>query len=193
MPRLRSALPLLAVALTLPLAACEDGQKPVKDAKTEGVYVTAGGLKYQVQISRKLNPYDVEDRDYLNGVPNAAKQVAQPDIAWYGVFVRVENRTDDEEGVKPRTITPATKFYIEDTAETRVLPTPVPDSNPYAYRATPIKAGAHIPTPGSTAASAPIGGSLLLFKVPQSVLDNRPTKLHIVPSNGDEATITLDV
>lgn len=194
MPRLRSALPLLAACLTLPLAACEDGQEPVKDAKTEGVYVTAGGLKYQVQMSRKLNPYDVEDREYLNGVPNAGGQVATPNVAWYGVFLRVENRTDDEESEKPRTITPTSKFYIEDTDETRVMPTVVPTSNVYAYRPTPIKAGDHIPTPSSTAASAPIGGALVLFKVPQSVLDNRPTKLHIVPRDGSpEATIALDV
>ncbi len=194
MPRLRSALPLLAVALTLPLAACEPGQDPVKNAKTEGVYVTAGGLKYQVQVSRKLNPYDVEDREYLTGVPNAAKQVAQPDITWYGVFIRVENRTDDQEGVKPRTIKSATTFYIEDTSEARVDPTPVPTSNPYAYQPTAIKAGDHIPTPSSTAATASIGGSLLLFKVPQSVLDRRPTKLHIIPGDGSpEATIALDI
>ncbi|MBO9533031.1 MAG: hypothetical protein J7513_08665 [Solirubrobacteraceae bacterium] len=192
MPRLRPALALLALALTVPFAACGDGQDPVQHAATEGVYVTAGQLKYQVQVSRKLNPYDVEDRDYFTGVEDAKAQQTDVD-QWYGVFIRVENRTDkgDSDG---KTIQSASQFTIKDTTGAVVKPTTLPSTNVFAYRSTPIIPGDHFPPASSAAASAPIGGALILFKVPQTMLDNRPTQLVIKPvDGGDEATITLDV
>jgi hypothetical protein len=192
MPRLRPALALLAVALAVPFSACGDGQDPVRNAKTEGVYVTAGGLKYQVQVSRKLNPYDVEDRDYFTGLDDAADQVTTED-QWYGVFVRVENRTDDD-GAKGRTIQSASSFTMVDTTGKTVKSTQLPATNVFAYRSTPIKPGDHIPAASSAAATASIGGSLILFKVTQEMLDNRPTQLHIKPADGShEATIDLDI
>lgn len=192
MPRLRPALALLAVALAVPFSACGDGQDPVRNAKTEGVYVTAGGLKYQVQVSRKLNPYDVEDKEYFTGLDDAPAQVTQED-QWYGVFIRVENRTDkgDSDG---KTIQTAREFSIVDTTGKEVESTPLPTSNVFAYRSQPLLAGDHLPAPSSAAATASIGGSLVLFKVTQEMLDNRPTQLHIKPVDGsEEATIDLDI
>lgn len=192
MPRLRPALALLAVALAVPFSACGDGQEPVRNAKTEGVYVTAGDLKYQVQVSRKLNPYDVEDSEYFTGLPDAPAQVTTED-QWYGVFIRVENRTNDD-GAKGRTIQSASAFTMVDTTGKTVKPTPLPATNVFAYRSTPIVAGQHIPAPSSAAATASIGGSLVLFKVTQEMLDNRPVQLHIKPADGsEEATVDLDV
>ena len=37
--------------------------------ETEGIYIDVGDLRYQVQISRIINPHDVEDRRYLQGLP----------------------------------------------------------------------------------------------------------------------------
>ncbi len=145
MPRHRPALALLAVALAVPFSACGDGQEPVRNAKTEGVYVTAGDLKYQVQVSRKLNPYDVEDSEYFTGLPDAPAQVTTED-QWYGVFIRVENRTNDD-GAKGRTIQSASAFTMVDTTGKTVKPTPLPATNVFAYRSTPIVAGQHIPPP----------------------------------------------
>ena len=64
---------LLSVTATLMLvgglSACgEHGEANV--GKNEGYYVETGGLQYQVQISRQLNPKDFEDRDYLIGLPS---------------------------------------------------------------------------------------------------------------------------
>ena len=56
-------------------------------------------------MSRKLNPYDVEDRDYLVGIKDAAGQVSNPIQTWFGVFIRVENITDQGDS-RPRTIAP---------------------------------------------------------------------------------------
>lgn len=192
MPRLRPALALLAVALAVPFSACGDGQEPVLNGKTEGVYVTTGGLKYQVQMSRKLNPYDVEDREYFTGLNDAPAQVTTED-QWYGVFIRVENRTNKDDA-KGQTIQSANTFTIVDTTGKTVKPTPLPATNVFAYRSTPIQPGDHIPAPSSAAATASIGGSLILFKVTQEMLDNRPVQLHIKPADGSkEATVDLDV
>ncbi|MFT4034670.1 MAG: hypothetical protein QM679_03730 [Patulibacter sp.] len=176
----------------MPFAACEDGQAPVAHAATEGVYVTTGGLKYQVQVSRKLNPYDVEDKAYFTGVDDAKAQQTATD-QWYGVFLRVENRSNAD-GAKGRTIQSATTFTMSDTTGAKVKPTTLPSYNVFAYRSQPIKAGGHVPESSSAAADAPIGGALVLFKVPQTMLDDRPTLLNIEPADGSEpASINLDI
>src|SRR3954467_10000563 len=73
---------------------------------TEGLYIDIGGLKYQVQMSRYLNPRDVEDSAYLKGVAN-------PDLSsketWFAVFLRVQNATPDKVAEAAR------EFSIHDT------------------------------------------------------------------------------
>lgn len=193
MPRLRPALALLSLALATTFAGCGDGNDPVAEGHTEAVYVTTGGLKYQVQLSRKLNPYDVEDRDYLAAVPNAAKQVANQNFTWYGVFIRVENRTDDGDS-KGRTLQTARDFTLVDTQDDATSPTEIPATNVYAYRSVPLKPGGQLPEASSTAAQSPIGGALLLFKVKPGVLENRPVQLHIEPVDGSAgAHVNLDI
>ncbi|MEH3054790.1 MAG: hypothetical protein PGN13_12430, partial [Patulibacter minatonensis] len=123
---------------------------------------------------------------------DAGAQVTKTD-QWYGVFIRVENRTNKGDQ-KPRTIQSANGFLIEDNTGKQVKPVTLPADNLYAYRSTAILPGKHTPAPSSTAATASIGGNLILFKVPQTMLDNRPTKLVILPADGSEqATITLDI
>ncbi|MBJ7472707.1 MAG: hypothetical protein JHD16_15485 [Solirubrobacteraceae bacterium] len=192
MPRLRPALALLSLALVMPFAACGDGQEPTAEGHTEAVYITTGGLRYQVQISRKLNPYDIEDRDYFVGVKDAAGQVANPKDTWFGVFLRVENISDEGDG-KPQTFRAASEFKIEDNEGNHAEPTPLPAENIFAYRPVPVAPGAQLPKPSSTAMQAPIGGALLLFKVDQGILERRPTKLHIESADGSEAEVNLDI
>ena len=57
-----------ALALAVGLGACGQEADP-STADNEGVYIDAGPITYQVQISRELNPYKVEDRQYLAGLP----------------------------------------------------------------------------------------------------------------------------
>lgn len=195
MPRLRPALALLSIALATPLAACEDGRDPVSEGETEGVYVTTGGLSYQVQMSRRLNPYDIEDAQYLTGVPNAREQVNNTEYTWYGVFLRVENRTDNERYAdKPKTLPSAVQFKIEDTGGEIAVPTPLPKDNVFAYRPGLIKPGGQLPLKSSISEQGPIGGGLILFRAKRSILENRPTQLHIEPVNGSEgAVVDLDI
>ena len=62
---------------------------------TEGVYVDVGPITYQVQISRQLNPSDVEDRDYLQGLHGRR---GAADEVWFGVWMRVQNRSEHGAG-----------------------------------------------------------------------------------------------
>ena len=61
---------LLLLALVAALfAGCGNKGEEVSEAETEGIYLTVAGLTYQVQMSRFLNPGDVEDAQYLMGLP----------------------------------------------------------------------------------------------------------------------------
>jgi hypothetical protein len=53
--------------LALPLGACGK-QKTTTFSASEGTYLNVGPMAYQVQVSRVLNPKDIEDRNYLQGV-----------------------------------------------------------------------------------------------------------------------------
>ena len=53
---------LLIVVAALVLVGCGRGEGQVTTAETEGLYLDIGGLKYQVQLSRYMNPSDIEDR-----------------------------------------------------------------------------------------------------------------------------------
>src|SRR5882757_8107053 len=85
----RSFSALLVAACVAGLTACGD-DGPQRISESEGTYVTVDHLRYQVEISRQLNPTDVEDRDYLTGVA-PAEATLKPDEVWFGVFVRVSN------------------------------------------------------------------------------------------------------
>ena len=62
----------------------------MKSADSEAIYVNVGQLKYQVQFSRELNPYDTEDASYLEGLSPATAALT-PAQAWFGVFMLVLN------------------------------------------------------------------------------------------------------
>src|SRR5215218_9534286 len=90
------------------LSGCGDKESIVKVAETEGVYVDVGGLTYQVQLSRFLNPGDVEDKQYLVGLPEGVPAQLPGDEIWFGVWMRVKNYSDP-------TLTPTNEFLIKDT------------------------------------------------------------------------------
>ena len=101
MPRALSALASASrlALVTAALAAVAAGGCANSDlglqatAETEGVYLDINGLKYHVQLSRYMNPADVEDREYFVGLPRGTAQ-ATGDETWFGVWVRVENVSD---------------------------------------------------------------------------------------------------
>lgn len=179
---------VVAVALAVGLSACGNKTETIHHAETEGIYVNVGDLKYQVQISRALNPGAIpEDRTFLEGVDPAEADLA-PDEVWFAVFVRIENETGEA-------VAPASVFEIEDTEHETYEPVEIAESNPFHYDMTPIRPHGYAPGPDTIARQVgSVGGMLQLFKLKHETLDNRPLELVIRSvSPEDESTIDLDV
>jgi hypothetical protein len=180
--RIAAAIAVAAVAVVL--GACGN-HKTTTFGATEGTYLDVGPLAYQVQISRILNPRDIEDRNYMQGVPGTLA----PDEVWFAVFMRGQNTSG-------RTQQAASDFEITDTLDNRFRPVPIAPTNPFAYRARPVDHGQVIPSGSSAAGSGVVQqGAMLLFRIKLSSLANRPLELHIksptVPQK--EGIVELDV
>ena len=167
-------------------AGCGNKQETVTLGETEGIYLDIDELKYQVQISRYMNPDDVEDKSYLIGLPSSTAQPSG-DETWFGVFIRVQNTTDE-------TIAPANDFMIVDTQENEYRPIPIDTNvNPFAYKPDPIPPDGLIPEADSVASEGTIQGSLLLFKVKTESLQNRPLEFRFKRGSGTTGVVDLDV
>jgi hypothetical protein len=176
-----------AAASVLALAGCGNKTEIVTNAKTEGVYLDVGELKYQVQLSRIINPNDEEDRHYLTGLPAGTAQ-PKSDEAWFGVWMRVQNTTSK------KTLTAADEFEIVDTQEHTFTPIQLQD-NPFAYEAQKLAPKTVVPSANSPAGEGVIQGSLILFKLTTEALANRPLEFRITsPALPDDVgTVDLDV
>jgi hypothetical protein len=231
-------LPLVALALvSTTLTACGSKEEHPTHAETEAVYVSVGPdggpyLKYQVQVSRQLNPgnftveadrgdqqkVDPEDSEYLRGIPSSQltlkKDAAKPinNQIYFGVFIQVAN--DNKQALPSAKLS---GFEIEDSqyvegasdAEQHIYkPIAAPDlsnpgnpkdpGNPFLYRQAIVPGAVgtgsgYQPLPNSPAGSSTTAAELLVFKIPQSSLENRPLVLHIKGPNGGSAEIDLDV
>jgi hypothetical protein len=182
-----AATTAVALAATTSLAACGGSDEEPTAGKTEGVYVNTGELAYQVQISRQLNPSDFEDRDYLVGLPAGGHTLGRSE-EWFGVFIRVFNRTE-----VPHLA--ASQFVIRDTTGKEYKPIALDTRvNRTAYKPAAVGGGDQIPVPGSLARENLTQGGLILFKVNNSSYASRPLELNITPPEGGKpATVDLDV
>jgi hypothetical protein len=175
------------------LAACGNADVKETSGSYSGVggvgapYLSVGSLVYNVQISRSLNPYDTEDSAYLVGLPAAQKEL-QPGQEWFGVFMQVYNKTGTSHEV-------ASDITISDTEGNVYHPIELGHTNLFAYQpGMKVPPENQLPTPSSAAASAPINGLLLLYRLNLSSLENRPLTIKIVsPADPTEkATAELD-
>jgi hypothetical protein len=185
-------LPLLAavaLAAALTLVACGGtGEKPSAHGESEGSYVQAGPLIYQVQMSRELNPANVEDAEYLQGLSAGAPAQGEE---WFGVWLRVQNDTDQAH-------VSASDFKIVDTTGAEYSPIALPATNPFSYQAVSVRSNDVFapvqPDPESGAGMGPINGSMVLFKLRTDVYANRPLELEIAPPDGGEpSSVVLDL
>ena len=179
----------LALLLFVSVLATGCGSKvsTITQAETEGVYVDVAGLTYQVQLSRYLNPGDVEDKQYLMGLPDGIAPQLPGDETWFGVWMRVKNYSD-------ASLTPTNTFVIADTEGKEYRPVPLdPATNPFVYVPHVLHHSQVLPAPNSAAASGPIQGSLILFRLKTDSLQNRPLRLHIEQGEGEEAEVDLDL
>ncbi|HEX5782158.1 MAG TPA: hypothetical protein VFX80_09555 [Solirubrobacteraceae bacterium] len=184
---------VLALALTALVAAgCghdEDAATAIQQtAETEGLYVDVNGLKYQIQMSRYMNPNDVEDQQYLVGLPEGTPEPSEDEI-YFGVWVRVENTSEDE--TRPA----ASIWEIHDTQENVYRPIPIDtDINPFAFNPGDVPPKTVIPLASSAAGQGPIQGLMLLFKIRNESFQNRPLELNFRNGgSGQVGTYDLDV
>jgi hypothetical protein len=179
---------LACLGASLALAACGSAKHPyVANADNNGVYVKAGGIFYQLQISRELNQYSVEDHQYLVGLPAGTTPPSSSQI-WYGVFLWAKNYAN-------RPMPTASNFDIIDTQGNTYHPVALDTSiNQYAWSPQTLDPLGTEPGPNTTASSGPTQGALLLFQLNNSAYDNRPLTLEIHPQGtAQTSTISLDL
>lgn len=186
-PRLRRRALLSAVAViaAISLSACGHKEANPKTADTEGPYVRAGNVSYQVQISRQLNQFSAEDHGYLVGATTTPPTTNQE---WFAVFLWAKNETN-------KNLTTTDSFAIVDTQGQRYYPVQVRSSiNPYAWTSQTLKPLQTEPAPDTTASFGPTQGSMLLFKLNNTIYSNRPLTLEIYANGQAEPTsISLDL
>ena len=177
----------MLLALTTVLVGCGNKIDVRTIGETEGLYIDVGELKYQVQISRIINPDDIEDRHYLTGLP-AGTLPPKADEAWFGVWLRVQNTTSE------KTLQSAEDFEIVDTQENTYEPVAL-EGNPFAYAPEKLGPNTVLPNSESPPGQGPIQGSLLLFKLTTETLQNRPLEFKIQsPALPDDVgVVDLDV
>jgi hypothetical protein len=194
----RPLIVLGAVMFALGLAACGDnhphlpGTSPhiqnVADANNDGGYVDAGPITYQLQLSRELNQYGVEDSAYVKGLPSGVSTSLSATQLWYGVFLWATNQTNHNQ-------TTSDNFEIVDTDGNTYFPVKLnPELNPFAWTSQTLRPRATEPGPNTVASEAPTQGGLLLFKVPTTVYANRPLTMYILGSNNQKlGSISLNL
>src|SRR4051794_17383497 len=190
--RLRKLSPiLLACAALGALAGCGDSHSKVTTGTYAGEsganapYLDVGPLKYEIQLSRQLNPTNSEDQSYLRGLKPAQAKLA-PGQQWFAVFVQVYNT-----GSRPEPA--ASTMTISDTQGNVYSPLPPDPSNSYAYRGGIVQAKGQIPEPGTTSSAGPTQGALLLYKITTESLSNRPLEVKVANPQDMSETVSAEL
>jgi len=175
----RIPIALLALfVLALPMAGCGDDE-PELDV-IEGEPIESDDVKFNVVISRFLNPDDTEDQGYLVGQDDPL-----PGEQYFGVFMQVKNHGEEDSAI-PEELT------ITDTLDNEYEP--LETESPYALPlGAPLAPDEEFPIPNSIAADGPTQGSLILFLIEESSTENRPLELEIPLPSGDAGIVELDI
>ena len=191
----RPVLVTLAVLVLLALGGCGSSHTKVTTGTYAGEsgasapYLDVGPLRYQIQLSRQLNPYDIGDSAYLQDLP-PAEQKLEVGQEWFGVFIQVYNHSAHARpAASPPTVT------IFDTQDNLYVPVALGPGNQFAYRGGLVPGDGRLPELDTVASNGGTQGALLLYKVYTVSLDNRPLKVRVVnPANSAQtASAELDV
>lgn len=172
-------LALLVLVSGTALSACGSTEHE-KTGIVEGEPVALGQLQYNVLFTRPLNPNDVEDSEYLVG-----HKPAPPDTTYLGVFLQVENLDKNQGHAIPDSFSIRTttgKEYSNLDTESIYALQPGATVDPHGG----------LPVVDSTPQVGPIQASMLLFRVADESMENRPVELIIEGEDGP-ATVELDL
>lgn len=171
---------LLAIALTAVLvlvAGC--GGEEHETEVVEGEPIEIEGLEYNVALTRFLNPNDNQDSEYLVGQPEPTGG-----SNYLGVFLTIENEGEE-------VLDSATDFEVHDTDENRFEP--LESESAYALEiGAPVPGEGQLPLEDTTAQAGPIQGAMLLFRLPDEAIENRPLELEI-DTGLEEGAVQLDI
>ena len=183
--RLAAVIGALTVSMSVSGCFIENRIEHPTVADGEQLYVDAGPLTYQVQLTRELNPYSTEDVGYLSGIPTA--QSIPANKLWFAVFLWAKNQTKQQQ-------TTASNFQIVDSEGTVYKPVTLPATNPYAWTAQTLSPNGTEPAEDTTASNGTTQGGLLLFQLDDSIFSNRPLTLDIFAGGQAKPTkISLDL
>ncbi|MSO41893.1 MAG: hypothetical protein EXQ70_08410 [Solirubrobacterales bacterium] len=181
---LTAALAMIAcVTALVAIAGCgsDEGSDVI-----EGEPVELSGMKFNVQITRFLNPYDVEDEAYLEGRP-----LPPPGKVYLGVFMEVDNETGSD-------LKLPSAFELPIDVTTGTVYRPIHSESAYALPLEgTIPADESIPADDTTAKYGPIKGALVLYLLDETDEENRPLVLQIKATGEDgsveEGSVKLDI
>lgn len=175
----------LVLALTAALglvAATGCGEEETSEV-VEGEPLELGELAINVQLTRFLNPDDLEDREYLQG-----QRVPPPQGKDYlAVFMEIENESDETQRIPS-----ADEIHVVDTTGASYEPLPSDTVFTLDLGGT---LGPHeeLPLEDTAAQSGPTQGSIVLFLVDTSAEQNRPLELEFLDGDRVEGKIELDI
>jgi hypothetical protein len=193
----RLSIIVCALALALAATACGSSKhassKPgqltgheVGNLENDGSYIQAGPITYQLEVSRELNPYSIQDGPYVKGLP-AGYAPPNANQLWYGVFLWAKNQHH-------KTYRTSDNFEIVDTQGNTYYPIKLNSAlNPWAWQATTLPYEGVYPGENSVQSEGESQGGLLLFKLNISAYANRPLTLYVLNPHGTKlGSISLD-
>ena len=170
---------VVAIAAGVLLSGCDTAPENA-DQVIEGQGIKIDDLLFNVQITRELNPFDTEDKAYLVG-----QKPLGPDEYYLGVFMRVQNEGDTSAQVP-------TDMSVVDTIGDTFKP--LPSDSLFALKlGDTLHGGDQLPEGESVAANGPIQGSMVLFRIDSSAIQDRPLTLHITTPTGSTGEVELDI
>lgn len=171
---------MLALLAALVVSACSSEEH---SEVPEGEPVELDGVRYNVVITRYLNPDLVDDAAYLGD----HAEWPGTDKLLLGVFIQIANHSGE-------TITVPEDLIVFDTQDRRYEPIAV-DTDFALELGSELEHDKSLPEIDSPASFSPIQGSLVLYEIETSSVENRPLRLEI-PGQGDSdhhVFIKLDI
>jgi hypothetical protein len=179
-PLRRLALAACVLGLSVGVAACGDDEPGVDEPAREGLALDLDGVDYNVFITRQLNPEIPPDDTYYTG-PEPA-----PDETLFGVFIQACNNSDEARQT-------ADSFTVVDNQGNEFEPEQLEAGEVIAYEPGELDPKECIPEAGSVAQLGPEAASMLLFRLPLRVTENRPLELEIEGEGEEHLTFELDI